>query len=226
MSTLVVYADAADGTIQSGGDFDSYASARAGTGGVLQANTAATDHEVGQYYANSGDPDFIDTNSVFESFESFDTSSVGSGSTVSSAVLRLTSSADYSVTDFTLQARLHDWGASLTTADFVAGASLSGLTLLAHYATSGGFTANTAYDLADDAFAANVSKTASTRILLCSSRTVSGTAPSGQESVLYRSADYTGTTNDPRLTVTYTAGADTPSAGQRLYKRLAMIWAG
>ena len=161
---------------------------------------------VGQWYSNSGEPDYIDTSVVYEAFLGFDTSAIGDTDTISAAVLNVTSNADVSTTDFDLQARLRDWGTTVTTADWVAGASLSGLTLLAHYATSGGFTANSAYNFVDDAMPANTSKTGTTRMLLCSSRTVSGTDPSGDEYVAIKSAETTGTTSDPKLTVTYSAG--------------------
>jgi hypothetical protein len=212
MTTTVVYADASDGYITSQGlEYDNegpvdgnYADARAGSGptSALTADTGSTSLTVGQdrvfglaysYY-------------VYEAFLSFDTSGIDDGDTVSAAVLNVTSHADSSTTDFTIQARLRDWGTGLTTADFVAGASLSGLTLLATYATSSGFTANTAYDFTDSAMPANVSKTGATRMLLCSSRTVGNNSPTGNELVAIKSADTTGTTSDPKLTVTHAAG--------------------
>ena len=207
MSTLVVYSDTTDGNINSSdgtvyfGPQGSYASAR--TGSALSVNTSSINLIVGQSY-------YWDVNGqyqVWESFAGFDTSSIGSGS-VSAATLRLTAYVDWSTTDFTVEARLHDWGTGLTSADWVAGASLSGKTLLAHYATSGGFVNGTGYDLVDDAFAANINKTGTTRLLLCSSRTTAGTAPADQvdEYVNAYSADYSGTTTDPKLTVTYAQG--------------------
>ena len=208
MSTLVVYSDTTDGYIYGvdgmDDEFDgydgSYASARATPTG---ADAAAVFWAVGQVTYGS----FFVIYNVYESFLSFDTSSIGGSGTVSAAVLNLTSYADNSTTDFTIEARLRDWGASLTTADWVT--SLSALTLLAHRDTSSGWTPATAYDLTDDAFAANVSKTGSTRLLLCSDHTTANTAPTGYESVSSYSADYTGTTRDPKLTVTYAAGGGT-----------------
>jgi len=116
---------------------------------------------------------------------------------------------DSSTTDFDMQARLDDWGTSVTTADWLS--VWTGKTLLCHKATAG-ISAPAAYDFVDDALAANVSKTGTTRMILVSSRTVSATEPAGAEYVNLRSADYSGTTSDPRLTVTYTAGggASTP----------------
>ena len=207
MTTTVVYGDAADGSVRSGGDDYVYASARSGA--ALYAATGGTVETFGQMdWSYQGDY-WVDQFLVYEFFLSFDTSALTSGATVSAAVLRVTSADDRTTTDFTIEARLRDWGATLTTADWVAGASLSGLTLLGSYATSGGFTTGTGYDLSDTAMAANINKTGSTRMLLCSSRTVSGTDPTGEEYVNIRAADYTGTTSDPVLTVTHAAGGST-----------------
>jgi len=198
VSTLVVYSDTTDGRIRSNNAV--YATAR--SGGTLTVATSATAFEVGQ--------EFIGSYSLFESFLSFDTSSIGSGSAVSAAILALTSQSDVSETDFTIEARLYDWGASVGNADWVAGAGLSALTLLANRPTSSGWVAETAYDLTNVAFPENVNKAGSTSLLLCSDRLTAGTAPTQSEHVLAYSADQTGTTSDPKLTVTYAAGGRTP----------------
>lgn len=206
MTTLTAYADAADEYLNS---LDpAYATAR--SGGTLSVSPDWTSVlEVGQrYYDTTGEGDFA--YAIREGFVGFDTSAIGDTDAISAAVLNVTSFEDNSDTDFTIQARLSDWGTSVTTADWVAGGSLSGLTLLATYATSSGFTANTAYDLASEtAFTSNVNKTGSTRMLLCSSRTVGNNTPTGSEYVGIKSADTTGTTSDPKLTVTYSAGGAT-----------------
>jgi len=214
VSTLVVYSDTSDATLLSLDGVDdeydpvggAYPPARAGTGSDLfdYLGVSSTLAYVGQYCGTWAYVPY-----VWETFLGFDTSSIPDGDTVSAAVLRVTSYADSSTTDFDIQARLRDWGTTVTTADWVAGADLSGLTLLGSYATSSGFTANTGYDLSDTAMAANVNKTGSTRMLLCSSRTTNNNAPTTPEYVGTYSSDYTGTTRDPKLTVTYAAGGST-----------------
>jgi hypothetical protein len=213
MTVLTVYADTTDNYVSSVSGFDdeisgytgTYAPARAGTGtpGKALGVVAGALWYLGQQYAAGN---FYPTFGVYEAFAAFDTSSIPDTDTVSAAVLNVTSSVDVSTTDFTIQARLYDWGTAVETTDYVAGASIT-QTLLAHYATSGGFTANTAYDFVDDAFPANVNKVGSTRLLICSDRTVAGTSPTGNEYVGIKSADTTGTTSDPKLTVTHAAGA-------------------
>ena len=212
MSTLVVYSGTTDGHIycidgvaddgEGGGSNGTYAEARAGTGVPFGAEDTYTYLHVGQNKVVAVFTEY----QVFETFLAFDTSSVGSGSTVSAAVLNLTSYNNFTTTDFIIEARLYDWGTGLTTADWVAGANLSALTLLAHRDTASGWTANIAYDLTNDAFAANVNKTGSTRLLLCSDHTTANTAPTTFEWLDAYAADQAGTTQDPKLTVTYTAG--------------------
>lgn len=207
MATLTVYASTADNDVKSTEDI--YATARAG--GILAAGAAGGGSStVGQDFT-PGKPGFYD---IWEAFESFDTSSLGASATVSAAALTLTSSADSSVTDFTIQARIHDWGAVVETADWVAGASLSGKTLVATHATSAGWTAGTGYEFTDVALPANVNKTGTTYILLNSSRHQGNNAPTGDEFIQLRTADYTGTASDPKLVVTYTSGGSPTSRAQ------------
>ena len=200
MSTLVVYSDTTDWGVDSIDDSEggNYPAARDGYG----LATSGYANSLAFYVGQSIPYEYL----VQETFISFDTSSIGSDS-VSAAVLNMTSSADYSTTDFTIQARLYDWGTGVTTADWRSYSQLAALTLLATKDTASGFTAGTAYDFADSAMAANVNKTGSTRMVLCSNRHVAGTAPTDSQRVAIRSADETGTTSDPKLTVTYAAGS-------------------
>lgn len=207
MSTLVVYADAADGLIQSSdwGAAPSYSAVRDGTGIYLVADTTGTSYNLGQSYWFADPDDQID---AYQWFGGFDTSSIGTGDTVSAAVFSLTADGDYSTQDFDVQLRSYDSGATVTTADWRNSTALPACTLRAHYSTASGWTTGTAYDFTDDALPAGIVKAGTTRLLLCSSRLASGTAPAYgvNELVFFRSADYTGTTSDPKLTVTYAAG--------------------
>lgn len=196
MTTSVIYADATDGYIDSGNA--AYATAR--SGGTLSVDTTATNYQIGQYESKGYHCD--------ESFAQFNTN-IGSGASISSAVLSLYGGFGKSVTapgaEFTIEARVHDWGVALTSADWVAGASLSAKTLVAHFASSGWVTA--AYnDFVNDAMPANVNKTGQTLLLLDSSRHVGNNTPgsTGTEYVQPYSTDQTGTTTDPKLTLTYT----------------------
>ena len=138
----------------------------------------------------------------YEAFVSFLTSDIPDGDTITAVVLSLYLVDNATTTDFTIEARWSDFGAALATADWVAGASLSALTKLATFATSGlagGY--NTFTSAA--AFLANVSKTGTTYILLDSDRMVAATVPTNSENVGFCDSESSGTTNDPKLVVTH-----------------------
>jgi hypothetical protein len=188
VSTLTVYSDAADGLVY--GLNATYTTARS-TASVADGTYLFIGQALGYYCG--------------ESFLSFITSDVPDDATISAAILSLYVAGEQSVTDFTLEARLRDWGATLTTADWVAGASLSALTLLASKSTVGISGAAYLALTSEAAFATNVNKTGTTLLLLDSSRHVAGTTPTGNEYIDCSSSEYAGTTQDPKLVVTYTA---------------------
>lgn len=195
MPTITVYADAGsnDGYISSTNS--TYSTAR--SGGTLTADTSGTTVTIGQNFSSP-------TYACYEAFFSFDTSFVGFASSVSSATFSLYGNLDWSFTDFTIEARISDWGTSLTTADWVAGASLSALTSVATFATSSTFSTSAYNAFTNVAFPANINKSGSTRIICYSSRHSGNNTPSSAEYVIAYSADQTGTSNDPKLSITYT----------------------
>lgn len=215
MTTFTIYADATDGYLSSSDA--SYSNARAGSG-TLAADAAGNSLIVGQqltgglYYA-------------WEAFLSFDTSLIGAGAVVSSATLRTTASSLNFGTACTINTRSRDWGAGLTTGDFVAGASLSGDTLVASVTSSSlnstgiGFGSNHTSEVA---MLSAINTTGSTRFILSSSRHQGNNTPTGDEYFAFYSSDQSGTTKDPRLTViaalpisgtaSITEANDTPTA--------------
>lgn len=213
-TTNTFFAETSDGGISS---FDqaaspSYTDARAGTGsGAPSATDFGNFIELGQRYDDKlGDPFY----EVYESFVQFDTTSLPDGDTIDSAEFSFEANNDNSDTDFTVELYDEDWGASLTAADWVPGADLSGMTLRASYDTSSGWTGGTRYTFTDVALAAAVSKTANTRLMLASSRMRTGTAPTGKEFVSHDAAEVSGTTSDERLIVEHSAGS---SIGPKAY---------
>ena len=195
MAVLVFYSDAADGFISSNNA--SYDPARSGSGSTLTADTTNTTATVGQYYYSSY--------YCYEAFISFDTSALPDSVTPSSAILNLYGFQDNSTNaDFTFEARVYDWGTTLTTGDYVAGASLSALTSVATLSTASGWTTSGYNNLTDVALPANINKTGTTRLICCSSRQTNNTAAVGFESVSFYTTDETGTTKDPTITVTIT----------------------
>lgn len=207
MTTSVVYGIAGDGWIESvdGDELDhdgTYAAARAGSGDSIGATaTDASNIWTGQIRVVEDFTRYI----CQEGFVDFNTSVVGTD-TVSSAVASYYLLTDTSTTDFTVQMRVKTWSAGgLTTADWVAGASLTGQTLVAHKATSG-IGAAGYKDFTDDALPANINGAGNSEFILHSDRHSGNNAPTGNEYVVWQDADYTGTTQDPYLTIVHTAG--------------------
>lgn len=194
-----IYGITGDGYIQS--DSGTYSTARSGSN--LLPDNGTPDLYVGQA-AFSGPTTYY----CFESFCGFDTSAIPDANVVSAVTLSLYMSNDQTTTDFTLQVRTKDWsnGGGLTTADWVAGASLTSGTLLASMSTAGisvGYITPTSVA----AFlTAPGMKTGTVYVMLCSSRHASGNTPTLDtvEFLEMRSADASGTTEDPYLTITHT----------------------
>ena len=202
MSTLVVYSDTSDGVVNSGSEQPDYATAQLGTY-YLTTSSANEMVQGGQATGNTGDPDYIDTYVILLIYESFDTSSIGAGNTVSAATLNLRLSSAGRAS-WAVRARMHDWGTSLTTADWVDTQTITGKTLVAHLDVPTNIT-DVSSDFTNDAFPANINRTGSTRIVLSDTWIDAGQAPTGNETWSIRAADYTGTTYDPKLTVTYSS---------------------
>lgn len=126
---------------------------------------------------------------VQESFIDFDTSTLVG--TITVATLSLGLDEDSSDTDFTVEARLHDWGTTLTTVDWVAGTLLGTKTLLATLPTLGiGATGSyKAMTESGTALRDNINRVGVTRIILCSDRHRIGTAPTDREFIQFRKWD-------------------------------------
>jgi hypothetical protein len=190
-ATYTIYGQSVDGFIRSSNT--NYTTARAGSN--LAAFPGETTTPFGQRLTGG-------TYFIFQGFLSFDTSSVVG--TIQSVTLSLYGQADSSGTDFTMEARLHDWGTGITTADYVAGANVSSKTLLASLSTAG-YTTSGYNDLASEAaFVSNINQSGVTRLLLVSSRFTAGTTPAGDEFVTTYAGAQTGTTNDPKLVIVTT----------------------
>lgn len=184
MPTTVAYSDAADGYIVC--SHATYAAARGGTGGITVDGSAGYAGQTTAY-------------GCYEGFLSFDTSGVSG--TVRNVVLSLCGSYQSVGANFTMNVRDSNWGTTLDSADFVAGASLSALPLRASYAVTTAWPSNgTRVNFDSDAsFVSNVANPV--RLLIDSSRQESNTSPSAIELAGWYTSEATGTTNDPKLTI-------------------------
>lgn len=198
MSVLVVYAEASDAHIQSYSPTSGYANARAGSGGDVALSIPDAGMDMGQYKDSS---DYL----CAEAFLDFNTSALGAGATISAVAQNTTHSiAGAGTVGHVYETRLYDFGAGVTTADWVPGASLSANTLLATF--TGVATIDVGYDWTDVAYPANINKTGSTRVLLCAKNQTDNVAPTANHLTRVYPSETAGTTKDPELTITYTTG--------------------
>jgi hypothetical protein len=187
MATTTINASANSGAISCAST--TYLTARSG-GGTLSSQVAA-DARIGQYFNT---PNY----SCYQHLHEFDLSSLA-GATISVATLSVWWDPDDSLTDFTVEARAHDYG-TFATSDFVAGADLASKTLLASISTSGQ-TVTQYYALTDVAMVANLTPGGTARIVLASDRQGSSTTPTAAE---YIRAEFdTVTAHPPKLDITY-----------------------
>jgi hypothetical protein len=150
-------------------DTSTYLGARSGTG------VASGGGSVGYVSADFGGKDGIIFN-FFQAFLEFDTSSIVG--TITSATLRVHVTSDVSTVDFTIQARLYDYGASLTTGDWLAGASIGASTLLASR-SSAGVSDAALNDLTESGtnLQTNINRSGMTRIVLVTDQQSSASDP-------------------------------------------------
>lgn len=192
--TTVFATDVVDDSIRSRNG--TYATAR--TGGTLSTLTLL---RVGQDF--NGGPDY----DCFEAFTQFDTSGVPDTDTVSGVVLSCDGSTNLSTTDFTANARIFNWGAGVTTADWVDPTGSLG-TLVATWASSGYSATYNAFT-SEAAFPANINLTGVTYLMLISARHEAGTTPPDRELVIFNDATPAGTSTDPKLDITHAAAGGT-----------------
>lgn len=200
MTTTVVYAGTGDGLLEVSSN--TYATARSGGGSFTVDTTSTGTDTCGQAF-------FTPTYYLMESFYPFDTSGIPDTDTVSAAVFSLYGKNNRTTTDFTANLAVFDFGASLTSADWQDGTELGALTPVATFATSGLSTAAYNDFTSAGGMPAAIDKAGTTRFVLYSSRQAAGTTPTGEEWFEAWFADNTGTTNDPKLTVTHAASSVT-----------------
>lgn len=190
-----------DGQIE--GNSATYSLAREGTG-TLTTTTNATNEEVGQFFSS--------TYSCFEVFISFDTSAITDTDIVTSVTLDMWLVTNQNISTWDVEARTHDWGASLTNADYVAGSALGTKTLLSSIAanTIGSTGSYKTFPSSANFLVATNIKTGTVYILLNTSAQRNNVAPSAADRVFFSMADNTGTTQDPKLTITHNVPASSP----------------
>jgi len=146
----------------------------------------------------------------------FDTSTIGAGSTVTQANLKLTVYQDYSDTDFDIVIMKQDWSGGTREEQY--DACLAGTPDDNILRNTSGISNNTTYT-SGNLSTAWVSKTGTTYYSVISSRDVAGNQPSGNEYVnIYMQAIGTAGYR-PTLSVTYTV----PATGHPAVNRFSQI---
>lgn len=209
MPTYTIFGSTSDGAIQSGlVDGNTYAQARAGQS-LVAADTAGSAFLQHGNVNGSGKGTF--TYSIKNLYFAFDTSVVPSGDSVTAVDFSLvTASSKGGSTWNAVEAFYYDWGAALTTADWVDGTIVAGLTKVASV-TLAAWTVNARNSFVENGsnFKNNIQKGSTTRLFVCFDTFRTGTAPSDSQLVGAVSfTEDTGTTNDPKLIVTTTASAN------------------
>ena len=146
---------------------------------------------------------------AWQSFVAFYTSVLPDGDTVSSATFGLYGYVDSSSQDFTIQARSHDWDTTVTTDDWRNDTNGYG-TLLATYATSGGWSTSAYNDFTSEStFPSYINKTGQTRFYIVSNRLTTSTEPTLNVDEYVDAWSGDSTSQDPRLVVVHSAGGVT-----------------
>ena len=196
----IVRTDASDGFLTS--EAGNYSDARQGIGGgfPLTADTTSQLLVVGQESTS------VPSYRVYEAFLRFNTGVLPDTAVIDAAYLTVFIEGVATVA-FTLEARTRAWGPTLTSADFVAGSALSGLTLL------GSLTAPPLYPgeayggwwtfTSTAAFKTAINRTGYTELVIASSRQRTGTAPTATDEMVEVQAFEAGTGLPAYLQVRY-----------------------
>lgn len=211
--TLAVRSGTADGRLQSSNN--TWNLARDGSG--LTVDTAAATVSIVASFSS--------TYTIRAFYLSFDTSSLGAGAVISTSVFTLygTGTAENVTNAPVAQIRPKAWGPTLETTDWIdfnPDTNWTGLTLMADKTVS---TWNETDGAANDfthRSSADINKTGPTEVVVALDKAASATAPTGANSFSTYTADQTGTTTDPLLTVTYTPARSMPVFNNRPWR----IW--
>lgn len=113
----------------------------------------------------------------YQAFLEFNTSALVG--TITAATLRVRATADAAGVDFTLQARLFDFGTAVASADWRPGADIAALPLLATRNTSGMSSVPATYDLTENGsnLRTNINRSGMTRIILVTDQQISASDP-------------------------------------------------
>lgn len=192
-----IYGDAADGYIESSGAASGYAACRNGTATTLTADTVAVNGGVGQEFY--GGSNYL----IDEIFFGFDVTTFRAA--YPTAIISTITLGVYAngagVNGHIFEARLFDWGAGLTSVDFVPGADLGGKTLLGSFTNDAVAGAKT---FTGAGFATNLPSTGFYRMVIVAANTTNNVAPTTTEAIGLGLQEHATQANRPRIVITGT----------------------
>lgn len=200
MTVSTFYSETSDGWIESS-NASAYATARAGGTLTLYAGDSlriGDDFQGGTAYR------------CMETFLNFNTAAIPDTDVITDPVLSLYGQEDACWEVWTAQVRLRDWGDTLATGDWVPGADLSALPLLAHFDVDNradNFVKDAYNDFTSEAaFLTNINKTGFTRLVIHRDGLATNTAPGAYTYIQAWDVEK-GTVYRPKLVVTHTAAS-------------------
>lgn len=217
MTVLTVFAKTSDNRVNSDSSSSSL-DARAGTGTAILSlgSVSNTNENIGSENDANANPN--NNQDYDQYFAQFDTSSIGDGDDIDSVDLSMVVNDLSGLTGpaWTFEVREFDWGATVTTGDFRAGAGLGSLPLLATFA-SGSFVDEVRFTCTENGtvFRDNINKTGDTRLVCTTSRQRLAQFEDANTNnvVNIDTADRPGTTDDPRLIVNHSTPATAALSG-------------
>jgi len=154
----------------------------------------------------------------YSGYLDFDTSSIPDTDEISAVTLSL-----YAInaegSPGALEVYAYDWGEELTFADWIAGADVAAMTLLASYSgtwSGGAYRALTS----ETAFKAAINKTGVTRLFLCTTNFRTGSAPTAKDGYTFYATEK-GTTYRPKLVIEHAPPAGVPKHSDYYRRRRA-----
>jgi hypothetical protein len=138
---------------------------------------------IGQQYS----ADF-DSYTIYQADIAFDTTGLPENEAIESATIAAWLVSGPGTTDFTIEVRQHDWGTTVDAEDWLKGSDLDSKPLLASLPTTS-LVAGYNEFAAEDALVAAISPTGVLRAVVCSDHHRLGTAPTGDETATFNSAD-------------------------------------
>lgn len=198
MATLTVYGDSADNWVKSRSS--SYATARAGTG-TKSTGTVSGFHGNAEWTLSVGNYD------INELFFKYDTSSLGASAVISDAAYyfycpskNIDDAGDFPF----IHLRQYNWGASVDTGDFrPTNGTSSGDTFLGLQSYNS-ISESAYFNLSNVNGPDSINKTGTTYVYQVTDESETTNAPTGSNYLNIRMADYTGTSQDPYVFITYT----------------------